>query len=190
MKAVFGDDELGEAATVLFQSATTKGTDQNYNSNLKTFFEFSDTSLIDPKQASPIDIARYVAWLGKRGTVAAASMQPYLSSINKYLQDHALPPVALGPLVAGVRKGLSNCQEDLAPLPQRLPLPAPVALEILELAESLQLSVEFHWSDPNLDLLAHQSPPSPPTCSSIVGNAVHALYTETSWWTTTLLHFC
>ena len=53
MKGVFGDDDLGEAATILFQSATTKGTDQNYNSNLKTFFEFCDTSLIDPKQASP-----------------------------------------------------------------------------------------------------------------------------------------
>ena len=100
MKAVFGDEELGEAATVLFQSATTKGTDQNYTSNLKTFFEFCDTSLIDPKQVSPIDIARYIAWLGKRGTLVAASLQPYLSSINKYLQDYALPPVALGPLVA------------------------------------------------------------------------------------------
>jgi hypothetical protein len=69
------------------------------------------------------------------------------------MQDHALPPVALGTLVSGVRKGLENCQEDLCPLPQRLSLPAPVALEILELAECLQRSVEFHWSDPDLDLL-------------------------------------
>ena len=68
-------------------------------------------------------------------------MQSYLYSINKYLQDHALPPVALGPLVSRVWKGLEICQEDLAHLPQRLPLSAPVALEILELAESLQLSV-------------------------------------------------
>ena len=85
MKSVFGDDELGEAATVLFQSATTKGTDQNYTSNLKTFFEFCDTSLIDPTRASPIDIARYIAWLGKRGTIAVASVQPYIFSIHKYL---------------------------------------------------------------------------------------------------------
>ena len=88
MKSVFGDDELGEFATVMFNSATTKGTDQNYTSNLKTFFEFCDTSLIDPQEVSTIDIARYIAWLGKRGTVVAASLQPYLSSINKYLQDH------------------------------------------------------------------------------------------------------
>ena len=60
------------------------------------------------------------------------------------MQDHALSPVALGPLVFGVRNGLENCQEDMAPLPQRLPLPASVALEILELAESLKLSVQFH----------------------------------------------
>ncbi len=144
MKSVFGDDELGEAATVLFQSAATKGTDQNYTSNLKTFFELCDTSLIYPQQVSPIHIARYIALIGKRGTVAAASLHPYLSSIKKYLQNHALPPVALGPLVLGVRKGLANCQEDLAPLLQRLPLPAPVALEILLLAESLQLYVQFH----------------------------------------------
>ncbi len=83
----------------------------------------------------PIDIARYVAWLGQRGSVAAESLQPYLSAINKLLMDHALPLVALGPLVTGVRKGLSNCQEDSHPRPQRLPLPAPVALSILELAE-------------------------------------------------------
>ncbi len=67
MKSVFGDDELGEAATMLFQSATTKGTDQNYTSNLKTFFEFCDASLIHPKQASPIGVARYIAWSGRGG---------------------------------------------------------------------------------------------------------------------------
>jgi hypothetical protein len=38
-------------------------------------------------------------------------------------------------------------------LPQRLPLPASIALEILELAESLQLSVQFHWMDSDMDLL-------------------------------------
>ena len=53
MKGVFGDDDLGEAATILFQSATTKGTDQNYTSNLKSFFEFCHSSLLDPQKVSP-----------------------------------------------------------------------------------------------------------------------------------------
>ena len=58
MKAVFGYDEVGEAATILFGSAITKGTSRNYTSNRKSFFEFCDTSLLDPKRVSPIDIAR------------------------------------------------------------------------------------------------------------------------------------
>ena len=66
--------------------------------------------------------------------MVVASLQPYLFSIYKCMQDYALPPVTLGPLVSGVRKGLANCQEDMASLPQRLPLAAPVAFEILELA--------------------------------------------------------
>ena len=89
----------------------------NCTSNLKSFFEFCTISLLDPQKVSPIDIARYITWFSKRGTVVGASLQPYLSSINKCLQDHALPPVALGPLVSGDRKGLENCQEGLAPLP-------------------------------------------------------------------------
>ena len=60
MKTVFGDDELGEATTSMFQSATTKGTDQNYTSNLKSFFEVCDISLLDPHKVSFIDIARYI----------------------------------------------------------------------------------------------------------------------------------
>ena len=73
--------------------------------------------------------------------MAAESLQPYLYAINIRLMDHTIPPVALGPLVTGVRKGLSNCQEDSQPRPQRLPLPAPVALTILALAERLLFTV-------------------------------------------------
>ena len=153
MRTVFGTDALGAMATTLFQSATATRTDQNYSSNLVSFFAFCDESFLEPLKVSPVDIARFVVWMGQRGTVAAASLQPYLSAINKFLQEHALPPVAVGPLVARVRKGLENCQEDMAPLPQRLPLPAPVALQILELAEGLQLAVEFHTRDPDLPLL-------------------------------------
>jgi len=83
MKTVFGNDDLEKAATTLFQAATTKRTDQNYSSNMRSFFEFCNVSFIEPQDATPIDIARYMAWLGERGTVAASSLQPYLSSINK-----------------------------------------------------------------------------------------------------------
>ncbi len=84
-----------------------------------------------------IDIARYVAWIGEQDTVAADSFQHYLSVINKFLLDHGKPPVAIGAMITGVRKGLANCQRDPAPTPERLPLPAPVALAILEKIEAL-----------------------------------------------------
>jgi hypothetical protein len=133
MKQVLGENELGRIAVSLFQSALTSATYVHYSSNLAGFFKFCNLFLIDPLQVTPVDIARYIAWLGQRGMVAATSLTPYLSAISKFLQDNALPPVALGSLVAGVRKGLTNYQVDIARLPERLPLPAPVALAILEL---------------------------------------------------------
>ena len=81
------------------------------------------------------------------------SLTPYLSGINRFLQDNALPPVALGPIVAGVRKGLMNCHTDTAPLPERLPLPAPVALAILELGEQLLIKTTWKPKDPILPVL-------------------------------------
>jgi len=80
-------------------------------------------------------------------------MQPYLSAINKFLQDHARPPVALGPLVLGVRKGLEKCQRDDNLTPERLPLSAPVALSILDGDEHMLPLVRWDPVDPRLQLL-------------------------------------
>jgi hypothetical protein len=185
LPSVFGEDDIGKLATSLFQSALTTRTRGNYSSNLSSFYTFCDTSLLDPLAVGLIDIARYVAWLRQRGNVAAKSLQPYLSAINRLPMDHALPPIALGPLGMGVRKGLSNCQEDSQPRPQRLPLPAPVALAILELAERLLPIVIWEADDPNLLLMrAAVASIAPPTCSSIVENAVRVPSSTTSSSTT------
>ncbi len=80
-------------------------------------------------------------------------MTPYMSAINKFLYDHALPPVGLGPLVAIVRKGLKNSQQDTDPLPQRLPPPAPVAHNILERGEKLLLRTDWTPRDPHLHIV-------------------------------------
>ena len=50
-------------------------------------------------------------------------------------------------MVSGVRKGLANCQRDLAPTPERVPLPAPVMLAILEQAEDILKGC--HWAAPH-----------------------------------------
>jgi len=67
---------------------------------------------------------------------------PLLSAINNFLLDHGKPLVALKPMVSGVRKVLANCQKDLAPTSERMPLFAPVALAILEKAEELLKGVQ------------------------------------------------
>jgi hypothetical protein len=100
-----------------------------------------------------IDITRYLAWIGDQGTMAADSLHPYLSAMNKFLLDHGKPPVALGPVVSGVHKGLVNCQKDLDPTPERLPLPVPVALAILEKAEELLKGVQWDTHDQTDNML-------------------------------------
>ncbi len=80
--------------------------------------------------------------------MAATSMQPYLLAINKFLQDHARPPVALAPLVSGVPKGLEKCQRDDNPTPERLPLLDLVPMSILEGAEQLLPLVQWDPLDP------------------------------------------
>jgi len=69
------------------------------------------------------------------------------------LQEHALPTVALGSVVARVREGLTNCNKDTAPLPTRLPLPAPVAYAILKLGEKLLQKADWNLQAPHICVL-------------------------------------
>ena len=83
MTSVFGEDEIGNLATVLFQSALTTRTRGNYNYNLASFYTFCETSLLDPLAVGPIDIAHYIArW--DRGELWAerACIPTSLPSIN------------------------------------------------------------------------------------------------------------
>jgi hypothetical protein len=83
-------------------------------------------------------MVRYTAWLALLGTVAATSLQPYFSAVNKFFRDHQRQPFAVGELLADARRGLEMLQHRLLPTASRLPLPAPVALDILEAAATLR----------------------------------------------------
>jgi hypothetical protein len=74
---------------------------------------------------------RYTAWLAMLGTIAATSMQPYFPAVNKFFRDDQRQPIAVGELLADARRGLEMLQHRLVPADTRLPLPAPVALDIL-----------------------------------------------------------
>ena len=137
----------------MFWVALQPKTYKNYGSALTGVIEFCRETSVDPLEVTPVEIARYIAWLGERGTMAEGSLQPYLSVINRFLGDHARPPMALGPMITSVRKGLASCQQDLAQTHERVPIPAPVALAILILAEKLLVTVHWNHSDQRLPLM-------------------------------------
>ena len=153
MASVFGDDELARTTLALYQSSLSARSYENYGSCLKGYLLYCDEQGLDPLEATPPEIARYVGWLGLRGSVAADSLQPYLSAINRFQKDHNRPPTALGPLVTAVRRGLANSQVDTEPTETRVPLPPHVALAILEKAELLLPRVNWTASTPDLLLL-------------------------------------
>jgi hypothetical protein len=96
---------------------------------------------------------RYTAWLGLLGTVAAGSLQPYLSAFDKFFRDHQRQPIVVGELQADARRGLEMLQHRLVPAETRLPLPVPVALDILLAANTLRDSLT--WSPATRSLLEH-----------------------------------
>jgi hypothetical protein len=84
-------------------------------------------------------MARYVAWLGQLGTIKASSLQPYLSAINGFFKDHGLEAVALGDLVAKVRKGLTASHVAIDDTPIRVHLPTSVAVQTLRVISNFAM---------------------------------------------------
>jgi hypothetical protein len=85
------------------------------------------------------------------GTMVASSLQPYFSAVNKFFRDHRRQPIAVGELLADARRGLEMLQHRLVPADTRLPLPAPVALDILLAANTLRATLT--WSPATRTLL-------------------------------------
>jgi hypothetical protein len=150
-QTLLGTHTLGVTAISLLNNSLAPSTYANYDSALRQFFDFSTEDNITPLHATPATMVRYTAWLELLGTVAARSLQPYFSSVNKYFRDHQLPPIAVGDLLADARRGLEMLQHRRVPTDTRLPLPAPVALDILMAANTLR--DRLTWSPATLHLL-------------------------------------
>jgi hypothetical protein len=99
-------DELGRTALSLLSSFPALATFANYNSNLRQLFASCINENSHPLHATPGIMVRYTAWLGLQGTIAAASLQPYYSAINKFFSDHQQLLVAVCELIADARRGL------------------------------------------------------------------------------------
>ena len=142
MKEVFrlelGQDSLGAKATDLCMASLAPTSVTTYASTFKKFIRFCAEQHLVPSQVKQRDIVRYIAWLAQEGRIGADNLQPYLSSVNKFLRDHLLDPVASGALVVAARKGFKRLQVDLTPAPVRVALPASMARACLVQAERLQ----------------------------------------------------
>ena len=152
MAAAYGDglgsDNLGQLALTLLTSSKDEKTYKTYGSALKHFFNFCREEGLAPLEVTVLHIVRYIAYLGQLGTIAAANFQPYLSAINRYMQDHQREPVALGPLVVDAVAGVAGLQQPLQEPSKRAPLPASVAKAIHDQAELLATGGDASLTDP------------------------------------------
>jgi hypothetical protein len=87
-QTLLGNDTLGSTAITLLSNSLAPATYANCDNALRQYFAFCAGKNILLLQATPATMIRYKAWLGLLGTVAASSMQAYLSTVSKYFRDH------------------------------------------------------------------------------------------------------
>jgi hypothetical protein len=104
---ILGSDVLGAKTLAHLSAPWAPNKVSTYGSNVRRYFDLCEQQRLAPLVATPANMARYVAWLGQLGIIKACSLQPYVSAVNSFVKDHGLEAVALGDLVAKVRKGLA-----------------------------------------------------------------------------------
>lgn len=144
-----GTDRLSQLAISLISSALEPNTYASYGQKIQKFTRFCDEHGLNLLNCQTTDVLRYVAWLGAEGRIAADSVQPYLSAINRLYQDLGLPAIASGPLVVQVVKGLHGMQKPVVTVPLvRSPIPAQVIYDIF--ASAVHALYSDHCTEPGL----------------------------------------
>ena len=95
----------GSTAMRLAASAREDSTTEGYARHWREFEGWCDEEGLDPLPATPQMIFAYVGALVEKGTIAASSLQPYLSAINSYHADYGFDKPALGHLVTAAAPG-------------------------------------------------------------------------------------
>jgi hypothetical protein len=141
MTIILGSDALGPTILALLSAAWAPSTTSTYVSTIRLYFDFCEEHQLAPLDATPAHMARYVAWLGQLGTIKASSLQPYMSAVNGFFKDHGLEAVALGDLVASVRKGLAVSHAAIDDAPVRVHIPYSIVVKVLRMAQALRLQL-------------------------------------------------
>lgn len=137
IRAETGKNFLGVKATELCLASLAPLSVATYASTLKKSSRSCSEEHLVPSQVQQRDIVQYIAYLSQEDKLKADNLQPYPSSINKFLRDHLQGPIPPVALVMAACKGFNKLQEDLAPAPFRVDLPAMVPLACLERAKLL-----------------------------------------------------
>jgi hypothetical protein len=138
MQRLLGIDSLGAKTLDLLTAAWAKSTSDTYNHDIKPYFQFCEEQGLPPLAATAATMARYIAWIGERGTIKATSLKPYLSVVDGFFKNHGADPIAQGDLVAKVRRGLAASQVSLQPSHTRMCLPARILVSSLRMAKDLR----------------------------------------------------
>jgi hypothetical protein len=114
-------------------SSLQPGTSQSYGRKWDAFQSWCEAQADAPSAlpATTVTVLRYLADVGMRATVAASSLQPYLTAINAVHRDLLLEPPALGPAIVQFRRGLAHRQLSTGREAERAPLPAAVVGRVL-----------------------------------------------------------
>jgi hypothetical protein len=129
--ALVGTDDLGDLVLDLLTGSLASTTYNNYGTGMRRFTIFCNGEGVTPLEATAADMLRITSWLALSGTIAANSLQPYFSAINKFFHDHMKEQVALGPLLTGARRGLAMQKQPITDPDIRVPIHAPIVQQML-----------------------------------------------------------
>ena len=124
-QAKLGNSEEAQFAIATLLSNLDKSTAATYRSQWNTFeIKFCQPRGLTPIPASRETILSYLGWHAKRGTVQGASLDHYLTVINRAHKDCDLPGPALNdPAQTAILTGMAKLQIDANPTDQRLYVP-------------------------------------------------------------------
>jgi hypothetical protein len=129
--ALVGTYDLNDLVLDLLTGSLGPTTYNNYGTGVRRFTVFCNEEGITQLEATAADMLRFTTWLARAGTIAANSLQPYFSAINKFFRDQLKEPVALGPLLTDARRGLAMQQPPITDPDIRVPISAPIVQHML-----------------------------------------------------------
>jgi hypothetical protein len=78
MQRLLGTYNLGAKTLELLTAAWANNTSDTYINAIKPYFQLCEEQGMPHLAATAATMARYIAWIGERGTIKATILQPYL----------------------------------------------------------------------------------------------------------------